>query len=74
MNLNEIYQRSGPAYQDLNQDNSTVTLGDTRKTRLTLDQLRKLRQLNDIRTVEYREKLDLLRQQYSPPVDAGGGL
>jgi hypothetical protein len=42
-------------------------LGDLRKTRLTLRQLRKLRQMNDVRTYEYKEKLKLIRQQYAPP-------
>jgi hypothetical protein len=52
MILNEIYNKSPAAYQDLEQDNSQPTLGDTRKTRLTLRQLNKLRQMNDVRSVE----------------------
>jgi hypothetical protein len=32
-----------------------------------LRQLRKLRQMNDVRTYEYKEKLKLIRQQYAPP-------
>lgn len=72
MNLNEMYQRSPAAYQDLESDNSQTTMGDLRKTRLTLRQLRKLRQLNDVRAVEYKEKLGLIRQQYgAPPAEAG---
>jgi hypothetical protein len=75
MILNELYQRSPAAYQDLKQDNSQTQLGDLRKTKLTLRQLRKLRQLQDVRAVEHREKLGLIRQQYgTPPADAGGGL
>lgn len=73
MILNELYQRSPAAYQDLEQDNSQTQLGDLRKTRLTLRQLRKLRQLQDVRAVEYKDKLKLIRQQYgTPPADAGG--
>ena len=60
MILNEIYERSPEAYQDLSQDNSQPTLKDTRKTRLTLRQLNKLRQMNDVRTYEYKEKLKLV--------------
>ena len=66
MILNELYNRSPEAYQDLEQDNSQPRLGTLRKTRLTLRQLNKLRQMNDIRSVEYREKLKLVKQQYAP--------
>ena len=61
MILTEIYEKSPEAYQDLSQDNSQPTLADTRKTRLTL------RQMNDVRSVEYKEKLKLVKQQYAPP-------
>ena len=67
MILNELYERQPEAYQDVSQDNSQPKLGDLRKTRLTLRQIRKLRQMNDVRTYEYKEKLKLIRQQYSPP-------
>ena len=70
MNLFEIYSHEPGAYQDLNQDNSQPTLSNTRKTRLTLRQINKLRQLNDIRSVEYKEKLKLIKQQYAPPAAA----
>jgi hypothetical protein len=67
MILNEIYERSPEAYQDVAQDNSQPTLGSLRKTRLTLRQIRKLRQMSDVRSFEYKEKLKLIRQQYAPP-------
>ena len=72
MILNEIYEKSPEAYQDLSQDNSQLKLGDLRKTRLTLRQLNKLRQMNDVRSYEYKEKLKLVRQQYAPPPVAPG--
>jgi hypothetical protein len=67
MILTELYDRAPDAYQDLSQDNSQTTLKDVRKTRLTLKQLRQMRQINDMRTVEFEKKLKLLRNQYSPP-------
>jgi hypothetical protein len=67
MILNELYERSPEAYQDISQDNSQPQLHNTRKTRLTLRQLNKLRQMNDVRNYEYKEKLKLVRQQYAPP-------
>jgi len=72
MILNEIYEKSPSAYQDLGQDNSQIKLGDLRKTRLTLRQLNKLRQMQDVRGYEYKEKLKLVRQQYAPPPAAPG--
>ena len=67
MLLQEFWKKDPEAYQDLSQDNSQPQLGDLRKTRLTLRQLNKLRKMNDVRTFEYKEKLKLVRQQYSPP-------
>jgi len=72
MILNEIYEKSPEGYQDLEQDNSQPQLGDTRKTRLTLRQLNKLRQMNDVRSYEYKEKLKLVKKQYAPPPAAPG--
>jgi len=72
MILNEIYEKSPEAYQDLSQDNSQLKLGDLRKTRLTLRQLNKLRQMQDVRGYEYKEKLKLVRMQYAPPPVAPG--
>ena len=72
MILNELYERSPGAYQDLNQDNSQTTAHSLRKTRLTLRQLNKLRQMNDIRGVEYKEKLKNIRKQYAPAPVAPG--
>lgn len=67
MILNELYQRQPEAYQDVSDDNTQPRLSDTRKTRLTLRQIKKLRQMNDIRTYEYKEKLKDIKAQYAPP-------
>ena len=67
MILQEFFNKEPEAYQDVTQDNSQPQLGDLRKTHLTLRQLNKLRKMNDIRQVEYKEKLKLVRQQYAPP-------
>jgi prephenate dehydrogenase len=67
MILNELYSRSPEAYQDVAQDNSQPRLQNLRKTRLTLRQLSKLRQMNDVRNYEYKEKLKDIRKQYAPP-------
>ena len=67
MILNELYERSPDAYQDVAQDNSQPKLGDLRKTKLTLRQINKLRRLNDVRAYEFREKLKKVQQMYAPP-------
>jgi len=68
MILNELYERSPSAYQDVAADNTQPHLGQLRKTKLTLMQLNKLRKMNDTRTFEYNEKLKDIRTQYAPPV------
>jgi hypothetical protein len=50
--------------QDLQQDNSVAMKTDTRKTRLTLEQINKLRQLNDVKMVEYHKKVEQVRKQF----------
>ena len=67
MFLNEIYKKSPGAYQDLSQDNTQPTLGSLRKTRLTLRQLNKLRQMQDVRSYEFKQKLKDVKKQYAPP-------
>jgi hypothetical protein len=66
MILNELYHQVPNAYQDLSQDNSQTTKDSLRKTRLTLRQINKLRQMNDVRSYEYNEKLKEIRKQYAP--------
>jgi hypothetical protein len=70
MILNELYERSPEAYQDLSQDNSQTQLHDLRKTRLTLRQISKLRQMNDVRNFEYKEKLKDIQKQYGAVAEA----
>jgi hypothetical protein len=67
MILQEFWNKEPEAYQDVSQDNSQPQLGDLRKTHLTLRQLNKLRKMNDVRAVEFKEKLKRVRQQYAPP-------
>jgi hypothetical protein len=67
MILNELYERSPEGYQDVAQDNTQPQLGSLRKTKLTLRQINKLRQLNDVRAYEFRENLKRVQTQYAPP-------
>jgi hypothetical protein len=67
MNLYEFFQPAKEGYQDVADDNSQPQLGDLRKTKLTLKQINKLRQLNDVRAFEYKEKVKQVKKQYAPP-------
>ena len=48
------------------QDNTALRLSDTRKTRLTFEQLSKLRKLADLKSAEYQESLKDIRRQFAP--------
>jgi len=49
------------------QDNTSLRLSDTRKTRLTFEQLSKLRKLADLKATEYQESIKEIRRQFAPP-------
>jgi len=70
MILTELYEKVPSGYQDLEQDNTQLQAQDMRKTRLTLFQINKLRQLNDIRKYEQKKKIEKIKQQYAPPAEA----
>ena len=72
MILFELYEKSPESYQDLENDNTQPQMGQLRKTRLTLKQISKLRQMNDIRKIEHKNKLKYVKAQYSPPVEPAG--
>ena len=48
------------------QDSSAAMKTDTRKTRLTLEQLSKLRKLSDLKAAEYQESIKEIRMQFAP--------
>jgi len=67
MNLKEMWEKSPSAYQDLGDDNSRTKMKQLRSTRLTLKQIKKLRLMNDLRSVEKQEELEFVRKMYAPP-------
>jgi len=71
MLLEDLYNKAVPAYQDLEMDNSQIEKDNTRKTRLTLMQINKIRQMNDVRNYEHKEKLKVIQRQYGS--DESGG-
>ena len=61
MILNELFNKAVPGYQDLEDDNTQITKDDLRKTRLTLKQINKLRQMKDIPNIERKEKIEKIQ-------------
>ena len=72
MLLQELFTQNPVGYSTEKDDSSTLTLSDLRKTRLTLAQIQKLRQMNDVKKYEHEQKLKDIVQQYSPPAGAAG--
>ena len=64
MKLLEMFDAPINGYQDVNQDNSKPEWKTSRKTKLTLKQLRKLRKMLDVRNYEKKEHLKKVREQY----------
>jgi hypothetical protein len=68
MRLNEFYEPANDELQKRNPD-------DTRKAKLTLEELNKLRKVRDIRNAEKVEHEKFVRTMYAQPVQADtGGL
>lgn len=52
-------------------DNSVQKLSDTRKSRLTLAQIKRLRIMNDLRKFEQQKEVEDISKQYKPPAQPG---
>jgi hypothetical protein len=71
MKLLEMFEMSPPGLQDVSADNSQPKWGDSRKTKLTLRQINKLRRMQEVREYERAENLKQVRKQYAPPAQPG---
>ena len=74
MILLELFNRYPEEYQDLSQDSSQITMTDSRKTRLTLAQINRLRKMNDMRALEHAKEMQLVQQMYGAPAQAEATL
>ena len=70
MKLFEMFEPPVDGYQDVQSDNSKPKWKESRKTKLTLKQLRKLRKMNDVRNYEKATNLKSIRKQYAPAAGA----
>ncbi len=64
MRLLEMFDTHIAGLQDVDKDNSKPTWKSSRKTKLTLNQLRKLRRMLDVRSYEHMQHLKKVRKQY----------
>lgn len=72
MIINELYEPVPPSFRSEKEDNTALKKDDTRKTRLTLDRLNRLRIMNDARKLEHEQKLEKVADQYKLPAAAEG--
>lgn len=70
--VSDVIEPIAPGYATEKDDNSAMKLSDVRKTKLTLGQINKLRQINDVRRVEHAQKLETLGIQYAAPSSESG--
>ena len=72
MKLMEMFDAAVPGYQDLKADNSRPKWRESRKTKLTLRQIRKLRKMLDVRNYERSKYLKKVHEQYGASAQADG--
>jgi hypothetical protein len=68
----EMFNEAIPGYQDLESDNSKPKWKESRKTKLTLRQIRKLRKMMDVRNFERKKHLKKVHEQYGQTAPAEG--
>lgn len=65
MFISELFQPTPEPYHSGEDDNTVKSISDLRKTRLTLSHIKKMREINDLRNVEMKKKLDKVKKQFS---------
>jgi len=73
MHLFELYDPAVTGYQDVESDQSKPTWKQSRKTKLTLKQIRKLRKMLDVRNYEKQKYLKKVHEQYGAKPEAAAG-
>jgi hypothetical protein len=72
MKLMEMFDPAIEGYQDVASDNSRPKWKESRKTKLTLRQIRKLRKMLDVRNYEKQKYLKKVHEQYGVQAAAAG--
>lgn len=71
MLITEIFDPTPYGYNSEEEDNSSHSILSSRKTRLTLAHLNRLRILNDVRKLENEKKIEKLQKQYAAAPEGG---
>ena len=71
MDLNDLFTKNRYSAEN---DQSVLVAGDTRKVKLTLEQLNKLRRIKEAKKFEEFNKLKKVQAQYGGKSDDAGGL
>jgi len=71
MYITDIFEDIPTPYRTEKDDNSVKKMGELRKSRLTLAQIKRLRMMNDLRKYEEQKKIESLSKQYKPAAAAG---
>lgn len=71
MLLTEFFNSAETEQYKEKDDQSVLKLDDTRKVRLTLLHLNRLRSANDVRKFENEKKAEELTDQYKAPAEGG---
>ena len=71
MDLNDLFTKNRYSAEN---DDSVLVAGDTRKDKLTLEQLNKLRRIKEAKKFEQFNKLKKVQAQYGGKSDDAGGL
>lgn len=74
MLLFEMFTPAIEGYQDVESDNSKPLWKESRKTKLTLRQIRKLRKMQDVRNYEKASYLKKIHQQYAPKTEGAPSI
>ena len=74
MYLIEFYNPAPQGWQDVKDDHSQPEWGESRKTKLTLGMISKIRKMNEVQSYERAIDLKNIRKQYGAPPAEGGGL
>lgn len=70
MKLMEMFDPPVAGYQDASEDQSKPKWKQSRKTKLTLKQIRKLRKMLDVRNYEKKRHLKKVHEQYGVKPEA----
>jgi hypothetical protein len=70
----ETFEPTEDTSYDETQDQSPVKYSDTRKTRLTLRQINRVRKAAELHTKEEANELDFVRQMYGVAANAEAGV